>query len=73
MKKKHVLVLFTDQQRRDTIHALGNEQIVTPALDSLANEAVVFDRCYTPFPRVRARAHVHDGGPVLRPYRQQHQ
>ena len=38
MKKKHVLMLFCDQQRRDTIHALGNDDIVTPALDKLANE-----------------------------------
>lgn len=50
MAKKHVLMLFTDQQRRDTIHALGNEQIVTPALDKLAQSAVVFDRAYTPSP-----------------------
>lgn len=50
MKKKHVLMIFTDQQRRDTIHALGNDKIVTPALDSIANEAIVFDRAYTPSP-----------------------
>lgn len=50
MKKKHVLMLFTDQQRRDTIHALGNDKIVTPALDGIANEAIVFDRAYTPSP-----------------------
>ena len=50
MKRKNVLMIFTDQQRADTIHALGNENIVTPALDSIANEAVVFDRCYTPSP-----------------------
>lgn len=50
MKKKNVLFIFTDQQRRDTIHALGNDEIVTPALDSIAEEAVVFDRCYTPSP-----------------------
>lgn len=49
-KRKHVLIIFTDQQRRDTIHALGNDEIVTPALDSIANEAVCFDRCYTPSP-----------------------
>lgn len=48
--KPNVLVLFTDQQRKDTIHALGNERIITPALDSLAEEAVVFDQCYTPAP-----------------------
>ena len=50
MKRKNVLMIFTDQQRADTIHALGNENIVTPALDSIASEAVVFDRCYTPSP-----------------------
>ena len=49
-KKKHVLLIFTDQQRRDTIHALGNDEIVTPALDSIAEDAVCFDRAYTPSP-----------------------
>ena len=49
-KKPNVLFFFTDQQRRDTIHALGNERIVTPALDQLSREAVVFDSCYTPAP-----------------------
>lgn len=43
-------MIFTDQQRRDTVHALGNDDIITPALDSIANEAVVFDRAYTPSP-----------------------
>ena len=50
MKRKNVLMIFTDQQRADTIHALGNGNIVTPALDSIASEAVVFDKCYTPSP-----------------------
>lgn len=50
MKRKNVLLIFTDQQRADTIHALGNESIVTPALDAIAQDAVVFDRCYTPSP-----------------------
>lgn len=47
---KNILILFTDQQRRDTIHALGNEAIQTPALDSIANCADVYDRAYTPSP-----------------------
>ncbi len=47
---KNILILFTDQQRRDTIHALGNDAIQTPALDSLANCADVYDRAYTPSP-----------------------
>jgi len=50
MKRKHVLMLFTDQQRADTIHALGNDDIVTPALDALSRDAIVYDKCYTPSP-----------------------
>ena len=49
-KKPNILILFTDQQRRDTIHELGNERIITPALDEIAREAVVFDNCFTPAP-----------------------
>ena len=49
-KKPNVLFLFTDQQRFDTIHALGNERIITPALDELAESAAVFDCCYTSAP-----------------------
>lgn len=41
MKRKHVLMFFTDQQRYDTIHALGNDEIVTPALDQLSGDAIV--------------------------------
>lgn len=47
---KNILILFTDQQRRDTIHALGNDAIQTPALDSIAACADVYDRAYTPSP-----------------------
>ena len=43
-------MLFTDQQRWDTISALGNQEIQTPALDALSRESVVFTRCYTPSP-----------------------
>lgn len=49
-KQPHILFLFTDQQRHDTIHALGNSRICTPALDEIAQNAVVFDHCYTPAP-----------------------
>ena len=50
--RPNVLFIFTDQQRRDTISALGNPFIVTPALDSIATapDTYVFDRCYTPSP-----------------------
>lgn len=49
-KTPNIVFLFTDQQRYDTIAALGNQRICTPALDAVAKEAVVFDRCYTPAP-----------------------
>lgn len=50
MSKKHILIIFTDQQRYDTIGANGNSAIQTPNLDALARESVVFDRCITPSP-----------------------
>ena len=50
MALKHIVMLFTDQQRRDTIGVLGNPGIQTPSLDALAQESVVFDNCITPSP-----------------------
>lgn len=47
---KHIVMLFTDQQRRDTIGAFGNDVMQTPNLDALARESVVFEQCYTPSP-----------------------
>ena len=47
---KHVLLLFTDQQRKDTIGAYGNSHVQTPHLDALAADSVVFERCYTSSP-----------------------
>lgn len=50
MPKKHIVVIFTDQQRYDTISAFGNSAVQTPNLDALAKDSVVFDRCITPSP-----------------------
>jgi len=49
-KKPNVLFLFTDMQRADTIHALGNPVIKTPNLDRLVNEGTAFTNCYSPSP-----------------------
>jgi arylsulfatase len=46
----NILWICTDQQRYDTIHALGNEHIRTPHLDRLAAEGVAFTRAYTQSP-----------------------
>ena len=44
--KPNVLIFFTDDQRADTIHALGNSQIQTPNLDGLVAAGVSFRRAY---------------------------
>lgn len=44
--RPNVLFLFTDDQRFDTIHALGNEDIVTPNMDRLAAGGVTFTNAY---------------------------
>lgn len=49
-RQPNILLFFTDQQRFDTIAALGNDIIRTPVMDRLANEGVAFTRCFTPSP-----------------------
>jgi arylsulfatase len=49
-KKPNILHLFTDMQRFDTIHALGNGVIKTPNLDRLVKNGVAFTSCYSPSP-----------------------
>jgi arylsulfatase A-like enzyme len=40
----NILLLVTDDQRLDTIGALGNAHIKTPNLDQLASRGLVFTR-----------------------------
>ncbi len=48
--RPNILWICTDQQRYDTIHALGNEHIRTPNLDKLVATGVAFTHahCQTP-------------------------
>ena len=46
----NILLLMTDQQRWDTIHALGNAVIRTPNMDRLVHEGTAYTACYTPSP-----------------------
>ena len=48
--KPNILLLFTDMQRFDTIHALGNYIIKTPNLDRLVREGTTFTSAYSPSP-----------------------
>lgn len=64
MPQPNILLILTDQQRYDTIAALGNTVIKTPALDRLCAQGTAFTRCYTPSPVcVPARAAVASGLP----------
>ena len=49
-KRPNILHFFTDQQRFDTIHALGNPIIKTPSLDRLCENGVAFTNAFTPSP-----------------------
>lgn len=45
-KKPNILFIVTDDQRFDTIHALGNEEIITPNLDRLTEKGMSFTRAH---------------------------
>ncbi|MDN5203023.1 sulfatase-like hydrolase/transferase [Fulvivirgaceae bacterium BMA10] len=45
--KPNIVILYTDDQRFNTIHALGNEEISTPNIDQLMTEGTTFTRAHT--------------------------
>ena len=46
MNKPNVVIIKTDQQRHDTIAALGHKHRITPNLDKLSSESVVFSNAF---------------------------
>ena len=44
--RPNIIFIITDQQRFDTIAALGNDHMDTPHMDRLVNEGVSFDNCF---------------------------
>ncbi len=44
--KPNILFFFADDQRADTINALGNKTIITPNIDQLVREGTAFERAY---------------------------
>lgn len=46
--KPNIVFLFADDQRFDTIHALGNSEIITPNLDELVSSGTTFTQCHIP-------------------------
>ncbi len=49
-RRPNVLFLLTDDQRPDTICALGNEHIDTPNLDALVRRGMAFSQAMAPYP-----------------------
>ncbi len=49
-KRPNILWICTDQQRYDTIHALGNEYIRTPNIDKLVETGTAFEHAYCQSP-----------------------
>ncbi|MGQ9662750.1 MAG: sulfatase-like hydrolase/transferase [Kiritimatiellia bacterium] len=48
--RPNILLITTDQQRFDTIHAAGNPHIMTPNLNWLVDNGISFDNAYTDCP-----------------------
>jgi arylsulfatase len=46
----HIVLVMTDQQRFDTIAALGHSHMITPNLDRLVKEGVTFTNCFVTAP-----------------------
>ena len=47
-KKPNILFFFTDDQRFDTIRALGNSDVQTPTMDQLVAEGTTFTHAHIP-------------------------
>ena len=45
-KQPNIVLIFTDDQRAGTIHALGNEHIHTPNMDWLVENGTAFTQAY---------------------------
>jgi arylsulfatase A-like enzyme len=62
MNRPNIILFITDQQRWDTIQALGASWMRTPTLDRLAAEGTAFTHCFTTSPIcVGARASLFSG------------
>lgn len=60
--KPNIVLIYTDQQRFDTIRALGADWMVTPNLDRLCEEGTAFVNATTPSPVcMPARWSLHTG------------
>lgn len=62
VKKPNIILIMTDQQRYDTVQALGYPHMKTPNIDRLVREGMAFNRCYCTAPScVPSRASFFNG------------
>ena len=50
MGKPNIIFYFTDQQRHDTLGCYGQKLDISPNLDALAKEGILFEEAYTAQP-----------------------
>lgn len=46
VKRANIIFLLADDQRNNTLNALGNKEVITPNLDKLVNEGTTFNNAY---------------------------
>ncbi|MFW9873423.1 MAG: sulfatase [Candidatus Thorarchaeota archaeon] len=49
-KKPNIILIFPDQHRGEVIGCMGDPVVITPNLDKLASEGVLFTECFTNSP-----------------------
>ena len=49
-EKPNIIYIFSDQHRGDTLGCVGHPAVITPNLDRLAGEGVVYTNCFTNSP-----------------------
>lgn len=47
MVKKNVLIIYTDQLRRDVLGCYGGHEVKTPNIDEIADGGILMEECYT--------------------------
>ena len=45
--KKQIILLMTDTTRKDMVGCYGNKKMITPNLDTLAQEGIRYENAYT--------------------------
>ena len=62
MEKPNIILIMTDQQRADTIHAMGYDYMITPNIDRLAREGTAYSNAFVAAPScVPSRASFFNG------------